>query len=357
MRCLRLPLALAFLAALPTPLLAQLPITARGSDIAVSGRLHIQYARSSADGDGGGTDAVDDVLVRRARITLDIKVGDALDARIEPDFGGGGGGVGLADIFARLTFAPALRLSAGQFKRAFSAFELSSSTDLPVIERDARIEGVGGCPGVGGVCTFSRFAERLQFDDRDLGLRAEGQLGRRVAYVATLTNGEGRNAADVNDAKSVSARATVALTPTVKLAGFGASHDYLAGTATRRAQAFGGDLEVGTWRRGFHVIAGVIGGENWMSGPDADFLAAQALASVYLPLREGGRFAGIEPMLRVDRTSTEDAAGVDLSALVLTPGILVYVSGKNWLGINLDRYDPSRGDSAWSLKTQLYFYY
>ena len=344
------------LAALPASLSAQLTVSARAADISVGGLFQTQYTISSVDGSGGGADAVDDVFIRRARINLDLRVG-ALDARIEPDFGGRGAGVGLADLYARLTFGRPLRVSVGQFKRAFSLFELSSDTDLPFIERDARIEGLTSCPGVGGVCTFSRLAARLQFDERDMGLRAEGDLGSKVTYMVTLTNGEGRNAADVNDAKSVSGRATVALTPRIRLAGFGGSHDYLSGTTTRRAGALGADVEVGTWRRGLHVIAGVIGGDNWLASTSSEFLAAQSQFSWYAALPEGGRFVGIEPMLRVDRSAAEDAAGVELSALTLTPGLALYVAGKNWLGLNLDHYNPARGDSEWSFKTQLYFYY
>ena len=195
----------------PAPVFAQLQITARAASLSVGGLFQTQYSVSSADGDGGAANAVDDFFVRRARILIDLKVGTALDGRIEPDFGGGGVGVGLADLYARMTFGRGFRLSAGQFKRAFSQFELASDTDLPTIERDARIEGVSGCPGVGGVCSFSRLAGRLQFDERDIGLRAEGDLGTRLQYMATLTNGEGRNAADVNDAKSVSGRLTFIL--------------------------------------------------------------------------------------------------------------------------------------------------
>jgi hypothetical protein len=114
---------------------------------------------------------------------------------------------------------------------------------------------------------------------------------------------------------------------------------------------------VGVFRKGGHLMAGVVTGDNWLAGPDAGFTAVQGIASWYAPLREGGRLAGIEPMLRVDRSATEDAAGLSLSALTLTPGISFYVTGKNWLGINFDHYDPSRGESAWSLKTQLFFYY
>ena len=353
-RCSGLLLMFTLTATLPAPVRGQLQITARAASISVGGRLHVQYSRSSAD---GGVDAVDDVLIRRARINLDLRIGDVLDARVVPDFGGGGTGAGLADGWARLTLAPAVRLSVGQFKRAFSGFELASSTDLPVIERDGRVEGVSGCPGVGGVCTFARLTERLQFDDRDLGVRAEGRLGERVDYVATITNGEGRNAADVNDAKSASGRIVLGFTDDIRVAGFAATHDFVAADGTERAQAFGADVEVGSWRDGFHLLAAVATGDNWMAGPGAGFATVLGLASLYLPLAEGGRFAGVEPMLRTGWTATENASGTGFTALVLTPGISLYVAGKNWVGVNLDWYDPKSGGPEWSFKTQAFVYF
>ena len=143
------------------------------------------------------------------------------------------------------------------------------------------------------MCTFSRLSERLQFDDRDLGLRAEGDLNTRVRYAATLTNGEGKNAPDVNDAKSASGRVVVALTDAFRLAGFGGVHDYVgADSATHHARAIGADVEVGTWRKGFYLVAGVVAGDNWLVGTDAGFSSVQALASVYIPLRPGGAVRG-----------------------------------------------------------------
>jgi hypothetical protein len=267
--------------------------------------------------------------------------------------------VGLADVYFRFNLAREVKLSFGQFKRSFSLFELASDTDLPNIERDARIEGVNNCPGVGSVCTFSRLAGRLQFDERDIGMRLEGDVGSKLQYQASFTNGEGRNAVDVNDSKSASGRLTFIATPNVRLSAFAASHDYVPAQnqPTRRAEAWGGDLEIGTFRKGFHLIAGLTGGDNWLSGTGADFSAAQLLATWYFPLAPGRPFAGIEPLLRIDRSQTESAAGVDLDALTLTPGISFYVDGKNWLDFNFDHYDPSTGASAWSLKAQAYFYY
>jgi hypothetical protein len=344
-----------FLALAPR-LSAQLTVTARAANLTVGGHVQVQHSISSVDGTTPGTtDAIDDIFVRRAVIQLNLRIGD-VDAQVDPDFGSG---PGLRDTFIRWALARELRLSAGQFKRAFSIFEIAPDHDLPDIERDARIEGLTSCPGVGNVCSFSRLVVGLQFDDRDIGVRAEGDLGPKVQYLATLTNGQGRNSADVNDAKSVSGRVVFVPKPTLRLAAFAASHDYLTTPTnlTRRGEAIGADVEIGTWRKDFHLLAGVVGGENWLVGPDADFNAVQGIASYYFPLAQGGKLAGIEPMLRVDRSSTEDATGLGIHALILTPGLSFYITGKNWLGINFDHYDPSRGESAWSLKTQLFFFY
>lgn len=352
MRPSLLRITLGLLLALPFPASAQLQVSARGASLTIGGRVQAQYSRSSVDGEDGGTDAVDDFFFRRARLELDLRMSDLVDGRLQNDFASGG----IADAYLRLNLDPALRLSFGQFKRPFSIFELSSSTDLPIIERDGRVEGATGCPGVGGVCTFSRLTEVLQFDDRDIGARAEGRLGR-IEYVASVTNGQGRNAADVNDAKSVSARLTVVAGERLRVSGFTALHDHPgdAPDDTDYGQAVGADLEVGTFRDGFHLLAGVVAGENWLVGPDAELLTAQGLASFYVPLE--GRLAGLEPLLRASWSTTDAEEEEEVRALLLTPGVLLYLEGRNALGLNLDWYDPETGSSEWSLKAQAFLYY
>jgi hypothetical protein len=330
---------------------AQSEIAAGAANVTVGGRIHIQHSRSSVK-------AVDDVFLRRARIRLNLDMTEVFDARIETGFAGG---ASLTDAWARLTLGSGLRLSVGQFKRPFSGFGFTSSTDLPMIERDGQIEGVSGCPGVDGLCSFSRLSQRLKFDGRDVGLRAEGSLGNRLSYVATLTNGEGKNKADVNDARSASARLVFAANRRLRVAAFAGSHDYPAppskGNETARANAFGADVEVGEFRDGFHLLAGLERGDNWLAGPEARFTAAQGLVSRYFRLAGSGRFSGVEPMLRVSWTSTEDAAGAARGAVLLTPGVALYVTGKNFVAVNLDWYDPDFASSEWSLKVQMFAFY
>ena len=71
--------------------------------------------------------------------------------------------VDLKDAYVTFDFAPELALTMGQFKRTFDLFELLSSTDISLIERDGRVGGVDTCTGVGGVCSYSGLTERLGF--------------------------------------------------------------------------------------------------------------------------------------------------------------------------------------------------
>jgi len=351
LRLASVSLAVLALGVISTNLSAQEVSTGVG-DVTVGGRLHVQYATSSVE------DAVEDVSIRRARVRVDIRVNELLDARIQPDFAGGG--AALQDAYVRLSLDPGFRVSLGQFKRAFSAFELASSTDLPTIERDGRIEGVGGCPGVGGLCSFSRLTEKLAFDGRDTGVRLDGGLGGGFSYMATITSGEGINTSDVNDGKSFSGRLTYG-TEDFTVGGSLAVHDYLTitGDETRETEysdAVSLDVEVGTWREGFHLLAAFARGDNWEVGPDASFTTLQGLASVYLPL-QSTRLAGLEPMLRVGWSDAEGRAE-DGGGVLFTPGVTLYVSGKNGLAANVDVFSPSGdGDTEWSFKLMTLFFF
>ena len=349
-----LVVAVALVAGAAQTLQAQIEITARSAQIRFGGRLHSQFATSSAEG-GKATD----FFTRRARFTLDVSVSDLLDARVQPDFGGGE--LDLKDAYFRLNLDRGFRFSVGQFKRAFDIFELNSSTDIIVVERTGRIDGVGGCSGPGGICALSRFTEKLAYSDRDIGFKADGSIGERVSYMATLTNGTGTSGADENSGKSVAGRLSVRLADGVSISANVSRHDFVreGGTADA-ATAFGADLEIGGFRDGTHLQVGLVGGGNWRLEPSsADgvprFLTGQAILSRYIPLK-GGRFAGVEPVARVswgdpDRDVSDDGG------LLLTPGVFLYVAGKNRIGANLDIYNAPSMSTEYSFKLQTYLYY
>ncbi len=333
--------------------LAQTQVTSRAAQIQLGGRLHSQFVTSSA-AEGNASD----FLVRRARLMVTISVSDLVDARVQPDFQVGS--ARLADAFVRFNVDPRFRLSMGRFKRAFDVFELDSSTDIVVVERTGKVPGASGCAGVGGLCSLSRFTQGLGYAGRDSGVRVEGSLGR-LSYVAAVTNGGASGRGDENSAKSVSGRASFRAGRGIRLAVNASSHDRSLleeDGGVRRFGAVGADLEIGDFRRGTHFQLGVVAGDNWRmqtSGADHEFLALQAIVSHYVHLK-GARFAAAEPIFRIgwaDPTrTTEGDAG-----LLVTPGVFLYVWGKNRIGANLDFYDPRTGESEYSFKLQAYVYF
>lgn len=341
--------------AIPTQVFGQTEISARSATVRLGGRLHTQLATSSAESGKSF-----DFFNRRARLTIDVVVNDFLDARVQPDFGGGG--IDLKDAYFRMNFTPAFRLSFGQFKRSFDLFELDSSTDMVVVERTGRISGVGDCTGIGSVCSLSRFTEALGFSDRDAGIKVDGSLGGGVSYQATLTNGTGTRGADENSGKSFAGRLSFEVADGVVLSGNVSHHDYPQDDETGRATAFGADVEIGDFRGGTHFELGVIAGENWLAedpatGDGPTFVTAQAILSHYLPLSgSGGRFEAVEPVARVSWGDPDGDVESD-GGLLFTPGVFLYVLGRNRIGASMDVYSPQTGDTEFGLKIQTFLYY
>ncbi len=352
---------LALLALLPAPseATAQVEISARSATIRVGGRLHFQMAHSSAP-----DREIPDFFVRRARIVFDVSITDFLDGRLQPAFVTGK--VLLQDAYFRMKFDPAFRLSFGQFKQAFDLFELTSSTEINVVERGGFVPGIDVCSGVGRLCSYGRFSARLQYGGRDTGIRADGSFGGgKWSYIATVTNGEGIfENADDNGRKTTAGR--LAFTPIEGLT-FGANvnaHDYAFESGdeekTQTAVAWGGDVQWGDFREGWLVQWALMGGQNWRILNDAEeaasFLTTQAIVSYYHPLREGGRLEGIEPAFRLSWGDPDTDADDDAGWLV-TPGFNIYVLGRNRINFNADVWVPQQGDTEFSLRAMTYLYF
>jgi hypothetical protein len=326
-------------------------ISSRFGDLRIGGRLHSQYTASSV------AEAENDFFFRRVRLTFDMDVTDFFTARIQPDFAGGKTEV--QDAYVRLNFSAAFRLSMGQFKRAFDPFLLASSTDLSIIERDARVEGVSSCAGVGGTCSYGRLTEKLGFAGRDAGLRLEYATGA-LSFLATATNGTGINVSDENDAKSYSGRLSVDAGENVTISGQYAVHDYIDDNDENAyAPAWSADIDFGAWRDGVHLQAAVVSGDNWKdldgSGDAVPFTAYQGVLSYYAPL-SGDKFVGIEPLARVSVADPNGDAPDD-GATIFTPGLMLYTAGKNKIGFNLDVLSPEVGDTEYSFKVQAFLYF
>ncbi len=335
----------------PTDVAAQTELRSRAASLRVGGRLHTQYATSFDD------DADSDFFVRRARVLVDATFTDFVSGRVQVDFAGGNGR--LQDAYLRLNFEEGFRLSFGQFKRAFDLFELSSSTDLSIVERTGSIIGFNQCDGVGRLCSYSRLTEGLDYAGRDAGVKIDGS-SETFSYSATLTNGEGINVGDSNDGKSLSGRGVLLLSDQVQLGGNLSFKDYVGpNDDTDRAIGWAVDVQAGTWRDGLLVQAAIASGDNWRvldtDFDPATFTAGQVAVSYYVPL-DGDRIVGVEPVGRVS-IADPDGDTADNGGVLITPGVMFYFLGKNKIGFNYDWYDPSTGDAASTLRIASFLYF
>ncbi len=166
---------------------------------------------------------------------------------------------------------------------------------------------------------------------------------------------------DENAGKSVAGRLSVEVAEGLFISGNFSHHDHERDDGTTgRGTAFGADLEYGTFRNGTHFQIGVIGGDNWraedpVTGDDPTFLTGQAILSHYLPV-ESTRFEGVEPLIRLS-WGDPNRDGDDNGGFLVTPGVFVYVLGRNRIGANLDVYSPQTGDTEFSFKLQTYLFY
>lgn len=333
---------------------AQTVFKSGATEVELGGRVQTQFNSTSVTGERES-----EFLIRRARFEIELTVNDFVSGKVQPEYGEGS--VELKDAYLQLNFGPALVATFGQFKRPFDLFELTSSTQILVIERAGKIRGASGCTGPGGVCALSQLTEKLQYSDRDIGVMVEGtDRSTRFGYAVSVTNGAGANVEDENGMKSFTGRVHVSPAKNVRIAGNIGAHDYRNPTlGDEIALAWGGDVEIGNYERGLHVQAGVIGGDNWRNliGDDpSTFVTAQGIVTYKLPVT-GNRFvSGVEPLGRVSwgdpNTDVSDDDGV-----LWTPGVMVHFVGRNRIAANVDVWSPSQGDTEWSVKVQTYLHF
>jgi hypothetical protein len=321
----------------------------------IGGRFQLQMNTTSADGEVSS-----EFLVRRARLWAAARVNDWIDGAVQLDVAGGSATARYA--FLRFSLSPVARISFGQFKRAFDNFELTSSSEILVVERDGDVRGAFHCAGVGAVCSYSRFSEKLSFSSLDVGMLLQGESADgRLGYLLTATNGTGPNTREENSAKSFSGRVEWRAAPGVKVGANAAVHDYVNGVTGEDAYAPATalDVEVGDFDGGFHLQAGVMTGENWRNldatGNESRFVSWQGIATYRIPT-DGHRIRAVEPVGRVSWGDPDSAAGSD-GGLLFTPGLVVHFDGRNKMGANLDIWHPQSGGTVWGLKAQTYLYF
>lgn len=330
------------------------PVAAQPT-ITVGGRFHTQFNTTSVPGQRSS-----EFIIRRARVDATVRVNEFLSGFVQPEYSGDHAYLRYA--YARLDVSPALYAQIGMAKRPFDMFSLTSSLDILVIERTGDIRGVSPCPGVGGVCSYGRLLEQLRLVLPDIGvIVGGGDRAGRVTYAVSVTNGTGSSPVDENGTKSFTGRVVVSPVRDVHIGANVAWHDYVrqATLADAYALAFGGDVEIGNFRQGPHVQAGLVAGDNWLNltaGEPTTFVTGQAIVTYKFPLPRSRYAEAIEPLVRLSVGNPSTATPQD-GGLLLTPGLVWYITGRNKLAANVDIWRPDRRATEWGLKIQSYLFF
>ena len=344
-------------------------LNAQAPTIKLGGRVQAQYRASGGDSSASFTPGrVDNGFeVRRLRIQIDGTFGEHATFAIQPSLEMGQ--LRMRDAYARVRLVPRLFLSAGQEKSPFQRYELTSSNNLPSIERGLRNLQLAGREGLNDLLVLNGYAAH------DIGAFAGvTAAGNRVHLKFGVQNGSRESSTDVNNAKSGFARITgVVLAdsqarPRLQLGASFGSRDravcaVCTGTVTfypdsaLRTNAWGVDLEWGGFRPGLHVIADVAGGDNVplanrvnvgrntgnvRTAADSTlrtFLGASMVASYrfIVGAREGNAGRMLEPALRIDWNDPDRALSGD-DGLLITPVLAVFFASTEVLKIGVDFY-------------------
>jgi len=276
------------------------------------------------------------IFIRRARIEARGEISENISIYIQPSFEGGrnlssvtttctsspvpaGGGTptitcrttgrsGLrlrdAYIDVRLTKAvdkSAIYFRAGQEKRPFSRYELTSSTNLPSIERGA---GQGLLP----LASNDLFGG-AGFLSHDVG--ASMRLEHKLDQVRLITvkfgayNGQGESLNDTNNKKSFGARATAAVTQKIDVGASWFTHDGIVTVddipdSSFTNTAFDVDAQYGkVGDEGLYVLAEYLQGDN-ASAAKLSMRGMQGLAAYNIRTKSPTAWLyAIEPFARL----------------------------------------------------------
>lgn len=303
-------------------------------NIKLSGRLQEQFYYFGNEDYASTTGPQSSFFTRRARIEARGQINEYISIHIMPSYEGGRsvsgsnscspvvvdnplpdtvsvncsfsgtGGVRLRDAWIDVRLSKpetktAFIVRVGQEKRPFSRYELTSSNNLPSIER-------GGGRGLIASQSNDLFGS-AGFLSHDVGAHArlERKLdatGRLVVVTAGVYNGRGESVNDNNNAKSFGVRGTADI---YRKFGIGAavfSHDQIVATDSAfRNTAWGIDAQ---WNKvgepGLFALVEYLSGERPVVGTPR-MTGIQALAAYNIRMKSPTSWLyAIEPTLRVD---------------------------------------------------------
>ncbi|MEO8088868.1 MAG: porin [Gemmatimonadales bacterium] len=342
-------------------------------NVKLSGRLQEQFYYFSNEDYAASVGPKSNFFTRRARIEARGQISENVSVYIQPSFEGGrnlsgvattctstpvpaGGGtptvtcrttgrsgVRLRDAWIDVRFSPeaskgALYLRGGQEKRPYSRYELTSSNNLPSIER-------GAGQGLLARASNDLFAA-AGFISHDVGasLRYEYKLDdtRLVTVKVGAYNGQGESLNDVNNKKSFGARGTVGITPKLEVGGSWFAHDGIVtvGSVVDSAftnYAYGVDAQWGKpGDEGLFALAEYLHG-NDATAAKLTMQGIQAVAAYNIRMKSPtSRLYAVEPGVRVDLADPNTNA-VNDRVTTITGVLGVYMSSRAQFRVAYER--------------------
>jgi hypothetical protein len=342
-------------------------------NVRMTGRLQEQFYYFSNEDYAAVVGPQSNVFTRRARIEARGQISENVVVYIQPSFEGGrnlsgvtttcvstpvppGGGtptvtcrttgrsgLRLRDAWIDVRFSPeaskgALYLRAGQEKRPYSRYELTSSNNLPSIERGA---------GQGLVARASNdlFAAN-GFLSHDVGasVRYEYKLDdvRLVTVKFGAYNGQGESLNDVNNAKSFGARATAGIYSKLDIGGSWFAHDGIVTVGTAPDSSFtnyawGVDAQWGKpGDEGLYLLGEYLDGNDATAAKNK-IRGIQGLAAYNYRFKSPTSWLyAIEPAFRYDVADPNTTVDNDQATLI-TAVLGIYMSSRAQLRVAYER--------------------
>ena len=333
-------------------------------NVKVTGRLQEQFYYFNNDPYGATVGPNSNFFTRRARIEARGNISENVVVYIQPSFEGGRNlsnlvttctgvplvckttgrsGLRLRDAWIDVRFSPeaakgALYLRAGQEKRPYSRYELTSSNNLVSIERGA---GQGLLPrGSNDLFSSNGFLSH----DVGASVRYEYKLDdvRLVTLKVGAYNGQGESLNDVNNKKSFGARATAGIWSKLDIGGSWFAHDGIVTVAgvvdsTFTNYAWGADAQWGKpGDEGLYVLGEYLNGNDATPAKNR-IRGLQGLAAYNYRFKSPTSWLyAVEPAFRIDVADPNTAVDGDRATLI-TAVLGIYMSSKAQLRVAYER--------------------
>lgn len=312
----------------------------------VSARLQPQFYAFDNDS-RSGTGSTSNFYIRRARIQVNGKLRENVSLVIAPSFEGGRATlVRLRDAYidiraTRATSRTSFTFRMGAEKKPFGRYELSSSNNLPSLERNA---GRGLLP----VASNNLF-EAGGYLATDLGgsvfLGHQIDQSRRLVIQLGAYNGQGESVNDVNGAKSIGLRTTLDVTKKLGLGASFFSHEGIVSiTPTQidsslRNNAIGLEAQWGhIGDEGLFLIADYMRGQAFAANK-AMMSGLSLVGAYHVRTPKSKAFFAVEPVLRLD-LADPDRDLPDNASTLFSAGVNVYLTARAQLRVVFESQNP-----------------